>query len=292
MFEWLGLQLRTNKEMALQVSINPTIWNGKPAIVAVVRDFTERKKFEQELISAKEKAEELNEIKSNFFANMSHELRTPFVGILGYALMLKERLTDEKDIEMIDGIITGSNRLTETLTKILSITEIEFDKTELVLQEVNITDIIEEVYIQFVKAAERKKLNFYKKIKFESLSMLTDSKLLFEILNNLVSNAIKYTDEGWIEISGSIEVKRGDKYLKLKVTDTGIGIPKNKEEIIWHEFRQASEGTTRSHQGTGLGLSIAKKYTDLLGGKIYLETPKEKGSQFVIELPVTKITSS
>ena len=226
----------------------------------------------------------MNKIKSNFFANMSHELRTPFVGIMGYASMLLEKVTDPESIELVSGIITGSERLTDTLTKILDVTKLEFDKTEVYISEESIAEIIEKVYYQFVKAAEKKGLSFTKKILFESLLIKTDKKLLTEIINNLVSNAIKYTDEGWIIISAEIQQKNNDRFLLIKVSDSGIGIPKDKESIIWQEFRQVSEGSTRSFQGTGLGLSIAKKYTELLGGKIYLSNSGSKGSTFVVEL--------
>ena len=252
--------------------------------IAIKEDITEHKRIIQELTIAKEKAEEMNKIKSNFFANMSHELRTPFVGIMGYASMLLEKVTDPESIELVSGIITGSERLTDTLTKILDVTKLEFDKTEVYISEESIAEIIEKVYYQFVKAAEKKGLSFTKKILFESLLIKTDKKLLTEIINNLVSNAIKYTDEGWIIISAEIQQKNNDRFLLIKVSDSGIGIPKDKESIIWQEFRQVSEGSTRSFQGTGLGLSIAKKYTELLGGKIYLSNSGSKGSTFVVEL--------
>lgn len=254
--------------------------------IAIKEDITDQKLLIKELRAAKEKAEEMNKVKSNFFANMSHELRTPFIGIMGYAYLLKEIIVDEETLEMVNGIITGSERLTDTLTKILEVTKLEFDKTEVFIENVNVSEIIERVYKQFVIVAERKNLAFYKSIHFDTQHVRTDKKLVTEILDNLVNNAVKYTLNGSIEISGKIKKNNNEKHLILEVRDTGIGIAKDKQEIIWEEFRQASEGTTRSFQGTGLGLSIAKKYVGLLGGKIYVQSVLNEGSTFVVELPI------
>jgi len=254
----------------------------------------ERLKVEEDLKIALEKAEEMNKVKSYFFANMSHEIRTPFVAIRGYAELLREELTDPEDRELVERIITGADRLTDTLNKILTLTKLEFDKFEIKLKELNIYEVINYSFKFFSKEAEKKNLNFIKNIFKErnynekELIIKFDEEALEEILNNLLSNAIKYTEKGSIELKADIEKRNEDEFLVIKVTDTGIGIPKEKQNLIWEEFRQVSEGVNRSFQGTGLGLAITKKQVELLGGKISVESEEGKGSTFIVELPIRR----
>lgn len=261
----------------------------------LLTDITDRKQMEQDLIAAKEKAEEMNRVKSHFFANMSHELRTPFVGIKGYSELLSETITDPESKEMIDGIIDSSNRLIATLNKILSLTKLEFDRPEIELKEFNLKNVLEDSFKLFSKTAEMKNLLYTKNIFSErsygdeQIIVKSDERLLREILDNLLSNAIKYTEKGSIELRSEIEKKEEGEYLFIKVSDTGIGIPEDKKELIWHEFRQVSEGVNRAFEGTGLGLTIAKRYVELLGGKISVESELGKGSTFIVELPLQRI---
>ncbi len=280
---------RKNGEMYWESSIITPITNEKGEIinfVAIKEDISEKKKMIKDLIEAKEKAEEMNRIKTVFFANMSHELRTPFVGIMGYAELLSETLTDPEAKEMADGILNTSIRLTDTLTKILDITRLEYKKIEANRDLVNIKSVINEIYMRYKKPAERKNLSFSKLINVDNNFISTDENLLAGILNNLVSNAIKYTDEGTVKIDVYKEITNSKYKLIIRVSDTGIGIEEEKKEIIWEEFRQVSEGTTRNYQGCGLGLSIAKKYTELIGGNIYLESKYGAGSTFFLEIPL------
>jgi len=247
-----------------------------------------------ELVIALEKAEEMNRIKTIFFANMSHELRTPFVAIRGYAELLLEILTDPEDKELAEGIIKGADRLTDTLKKILSLTKFEFDKQENELKEINLSEIISDLFNLYTKAAEKKNLNFIKNIfterhyNEEELIINFDEEALSDILNNLLSNAIKYTEKGSIELKADIENRNEGESLVIKVTDTGIGIPKEKQALIWDEFRQVSEGISRNFQGTGLGLAITKKRVELLKGKVSVESEEGKGSIFIVELPILR----
>jgi PAS domain S-box-containing protein len=262
----------------------------KNRVFGVIRDITEKKKMIEELIAAKEKAEEMVKIKSFFFANMSHELRTPFMGLMGYAQLLLELVKSEEEREMVEGIIRTSNRLTNTLTLILDFTKLEFDKTEIFLEEINPGNLISEVYNQYLAAAEKKGLSLIKEIHFEPFNMTTDGRLLSEILINLINNAIKYTDNGWVKIEGIKRTEDNeDELLDILVSDSGIGITNEKQSIIWDEFRQASEGTNRAYQGTGLGLSITKRYTELIGGKIELISKFGEGSTFKVEIPIKKV---
>jgi len=243
-------------------------------------DITERKKFERELIEAKEKAEELSNIKSNFLSNMSHELRTPLHGIMGFAQLLRETLDGENG-EMADVIFKSGKRLMETLNLILNFSKAEAEKISINKKTVRIERLISEVYNLFEINAKQKGLQFEKTVKPKNLAIETDEKLLIDILNNIVNNAIKFTDTG----SVTIEACARNKDLIIKVADTGIGISKHNKEIIFEEFRQESEGLSRSFEGTGLGLTISRKYTQSLGGEISLESELGKGSTFTLIFP-------
>lgn len=255
-------------------------------VISVLRDVTEKREMINELIAAKEKAEVMNEVKTIFFANMSHELRTPFVGIMGYADLLYEELEDPEQKEMAEGILSTSNRMMETLTKILKYSKMQIKDTEINHEEVDITGLINSIHKNFLPVAKKKNLIFDKILHTGSMKIISDEDLLTDILNNLVSNALNYTNEGSVTIELTSKIKSGKNILAISVSDTGIGIPKDKHDIIWHEFRQVSEGRSRDYQGTGLGLAITKKYTELLGGKISLESDEDKGSTFILELPV------
>ena len=260
--------------------------------LAVKQDITEKKKIVQELIVAKEEAEEMNRVKTIFFANMSHELRTPFVGIMGFAELLTEILTDPETKEMAEGILKTSVRMKDTLTKILNLSKLEINEIQIFPKKIDIHNLINNVYKQFSIAAVKKNLTFNTYVNVTHSVIVTDETSLIEILNNLVSNAIIYTNKGGIKLSAETQIKNENEMLVIKVADTGIGIPPEKHDLVWKEFRQASEGTTRSYQGTGLGLSISKKYVELLGGNIHLKSEEGKGSTFIIEIPVVSNDNS
>ena len=220
---------------------------------------------------------------------MSHELRTPFVGIMGFAELLTETLTDPEAKEMAEGILRTSIRMKDTLTKILDLSKLEVNEIQTFPRKVNIKELLSSVYKQYSIAAAKKNLSFNTHVNVGEPFIYTDEILLSEILNNLISNAIIYTNKGGIDLYAENRSKEGKQLLIIKVADTGIGIPTEKQELVWREFRQASEGTTRSYQGTGLGLSISKKYAELLGGKIFLESKEGSGSTFTLELPEIEI---
>ncbi|MEJ2614661.1 MAG: PAS domain S-box protein [Ignavibacteriaceae bacterium] len=288
--EWRGdfLNKKKNGELFWESALISPIINNKGEItnfIAVKEDITEKKKITDELINAKEKAEEMNRIKSYFYSNISHELRTPFVGIMGFAELLREQLEDPEQKEMAEVILNSSSRLTETLNKILDITKLEFNKAEINLQKVDVVSLIKRVQVLYSKTALKFNTEIRTSHSADHIYIKTDENLLQEILNNLVNNAVKYTKNGLIEIISNTFEKENKKILRIYVKDNGIGIPKEKQDLIWMEFRQASEGFNRSSEGTGLGLSITKRYTELLKGKIYMESKPGEGSVFTIEIP-------
>ncbi len=252
----------------------------------------------RELRIALEKAEEMNRVKSYFFANMSHEFRTPFIGIKGWAELLYEILPDPEHRHMVELILKSTERMLETLTKILNMTKLEFDKQELSMSYFDIRNLIEDTFNLLKATAEKKGLNYSMKIfgskdyGTESLMIQSNENALKEILENLLSNAIKFTEKGSVELSAEIEERNNKEYLILKISDTGIGIPREKQEIIWQAFRQVSEGLNRNFEGTGLGLTITKKFVELLGGEIFLQSEVNKGSTFTVEIPINRVNQT
>ncbi len=290
--EWRGEfhNKRKNGELYWESALLAPIINERGEItnfIAVKEDVTEQKKLNQELIEAKEKAEEMNKVKSYFFANMSHELRTPFVGIMGFSELLVESLPDSDYKEYALQISKSARRLTDTLNKILDVTQLEFSKYELDQSEVDINELVTEISGLYSQSCKKNNSNIKTKLIFDKRLIRTDKKLLEEILNNLISNAVKYTEDGSIEVTTERIIIDNKNILELVVSDSGAGIPKEKQDIIWQEFRQVSEGFNRSFEGTGLGLSIVKKYVDLLNGKIYLESEVGKGSIFKVQIPIS-----
>ena len=294
--EWRGefFNKKKNGELYWEAATISPIHNDKNEIekfIAVKEDVTEQKKLTQELIEAKEKAEEMVKLKSYFFANMSHELRTPFVGILGFAEILKETLENREEREYAEQILKSSKRLTDTLNKILNISRIEFDKVEVKNTQVDVCKLLKSIESFYSNSAKINNTTITSSVEEDNLTVLTDPKLLEDILNNLVSNAIKFTENGTITLSAKRIIDKDDARLLITVKDTGIGIPMEKQSLVWQEFRQVSEGYNRSFEGTGLGLTITKKYVELLNGTIALISEEHKGTSFIISLPITKSNS-
>jgi PAS domain S-box-containing protein len=288
--DWQG-EIRNRKkngEIYWDAALISPILNDEGRItnyLAINEDITEKKKMIEELIIAKEKAEEMNRVKSNFFANMSHELRTPMVGILGFSEMLMTEFKDKPDyFTMIKSINSSGQRLLETLNMILNISKLEAAKVEPVLTATNIVPLIRESYQFFESAASRKKLQYELSVLDDRILCNIDAFLFLSIINNLINNAIKFTSAGAITVV--VQISNSDAVIR--VSDSGVGISQENLNLIWEEFRQASEGYNRSFEGTGLGLSISKRYTELMKGKINVESVIDKGTTFILTFPLVE----
>ncbi len=247
-------------------------------------DITRQKQAEAELVSAKEKAEENDRLKSAFLANMSHEIRTPMNGILGFARLLQEpKLSGEEQQEYIRIIANSGVRMLNIINDIIDISKIESGQMKVGVQESNINEQIEYIYTFFKPEVERKGLQFSLRNSLSSKESIikTDREKVFAILTNLVKNAIKFCDNGSIELG---YVKKGSN-LEFFVRDTGIGILQDRQQAIFERFIQADISDKRAFQGAGLGLTITKAYVEMLGGKIWLESEPGKGSTFYFTLP-------
>jgi len=254
----------------------------------VSRKMTEQQliKTNIELVTAKEKAEESDRLKSAFLANMSHEIRTPMNGILGFAgLLRKPDLTGKTQQKYIGIIEKGGARMLNIINDIISISKIEADLMEVNIQESNINEQIEYIYTFFKPEIEAKGMQFSFRNSLPSRETIikTDYEKVYAILTNLVKNAIKHSEKGSIEFGYN---KKG-KYLEFYVKDTGVGIPEDRHKAIFERFIQADIADKMARQGAGLGLSISTAYVELLGGKIWVESEEGIGSTFYFTLPYT-----
>ncbi|MBC8490484.1 MAG: PAS domain S-box protein, partial [Bacteroidetes bacterium] len=264
---------------------------GEKEMFCIDIDITERKQAEEELIKAKEKAEESNRLKTAFLNNMSHEIRTPLNGITGFIGLLQDSEIDaEKKKEFFDIINKSSNRLIATVTDILDISRIEAGEVKVSKTEVSVNKILEEQYSFFNCEAKSKglELNYKPGLTDGEARFVTDKHKLEGILTNLIKNAIKYTEEGEITFACSLKKEKDINVLEFYVKDTGIGIPANRTEAIFNRFEQADIEDTRAHQGSGLGLAIAKSYVEMLGGTIRVISEVGLGSTFTFSIPYTK----
>jgi PAS domain S-box-containing protein len=261
-------------------------------MVAVFNDISKRKQVEHDLIKAKDRAEESDRLKSAFLANMSHEIRTPMNGILGFAGLLKEPgHSGEDQQEYIRMIEKSGIRMLNIINDIIDISKIEAGVIKLDIKETNINEQLDYINTFFKPEVERKGMKLYlnKTLPEQEAMIKTDREKIFAILTNLVKNAIKFTNSGYIEFGYQLIHDNKTSKLEFYVKDTGIGIPKDRQEAIFERFIQADLVDKMALQGAGLGLSIAKAYVEILGGKLWVESENGTGSTFRFTIPYNTI---
>ena len=287
--EWFGEFHNKKKDGTLyweSASISP-ILNSQGIIthyIAIKEDITERKLIEQQLIKAKEKAEESDRLKLAFLANMSHEIRTPMNGILGFTELLKEQnLSVDVQQDYIKIIEKSGKRMLNIINDIINISKVESGQIEVTPSETNVNEQFEYLLTFFKPEAAHKKISLFltKELSSKDTFIKTDREKLYAILTNLIKNAVKFTNEGSIEFGC---VKKGE-FLEFFVKDSGLGISHSQKKIIFERFRQANDIISRSHEGSGLGLAISKAYVEMQGGKIWVESEEGIGSTFYFTLP-------
>lgn len=251
--------------------------------VAIKEDVTERKKLLEELVVAKEKAEESDKLKSAFLANMSHEIRTPMNGIIGFAEFFKDpNLSFDLRKKYADVVVESSKQLLSIVNDILDISRIESNTLHICKETVSVNEVIQQVSDFFAPQFAAKNLQFSLHLGLEDdAAIITDKSRIRQIITNLLSNAIKFTEKGEIKLGYTLGQ---DSNLIFYVEDSGIGISEKHKEIIFERFHQVQH-PSKKYGGTGLGLAISHKICALLGGNMWVESEEQKGSIFYFTIP-------
>jgi PAS domain S-box-containing protein len=260
---------------------------GITGLVGIGHDITERKRVEEELIKAKDKAEESDRLKTAFLHNISHEIRTPMNAIVGFSALLGEPDIDPQTQKAyVEVIMQSSNHLLSIISDIVDISNIEANLVKTIKSAINVNLTLKSICNQFLPKAEEKKIKLECEYELSGSDALiiTDSTKLNQILSNLVNNALKFTDKGSIKLLYKLK----ENFLEFSVSDTGIGIPPDYHERIFNHFYQVQNTISRMYEGTGLGLAISKAYVELLGGKIWLTSEPGKGTSFFFTIPYKK----
>ncbi len=264
----------------------------KEVFYSVIHDISDKIKAEKELVKAKEKAEESDRLKSAFLANMSHEIRTPMNAILGFAALLKdEELSKEEKSQFVDIINSSGYSLLEIINDIIEMSKIEAGQITINKKETEVNQMVSSIYKQHSLLASKKniELRYVPDSLKQNITLLLDETKVKQILTNLVNNAIKFTDEGYVEMGYKVL----DTEIEFYVKDTGIGISKENHKLVFDRFNKITWDTDskKIYPGTGLGLSISKAFVDKMGGRIFLESEKGVGTTFFFTLPL-EITES
>lgn len=279
-----------NKITYVLSHVKPILYKGFNAYAFTLQDITELKQTEQELIRTKIQAEQANRAKSDFLANMSHEIRTPLNGITGMVNLMQKSNPNDQQKRFLNIIESSSKSLLQIINDILDISKVEAGKMTLSPSDFSLSHVLSSIEkLLLSKAKERNNeliINIDKNI---PEFLFGDDLRIKQILINLVGNAIKFTENGEVSITVSNTYITQDLIeLKVAVSDTGIGISKEKQKNIFNSFVQADGGTTKRYGGTGLGLTITKTLIQLMDGSIWVESEENKGTTFIFTIHVLK----
>jgi len=290
-FENSELELITISGGKVPVLMNSTAVRDEKGNIlhsrSVLQDISKLKETEEELVYAKDKAEESDKLKSAFLANMSHEIRTPMNGILGFSQLLSDRdISDQERDKYIEAIDKSTHQLLHIITDILDISKIEAKQETILRTAFNLNELLDEIIVFFSPMANQKNLSllYVKNQSFDESKIISDPEKLRQVLTNLIGNAVKFTEKGTIEL----KVKSSDDKIYFCVQDSGIGIDPILHNVIFDRFRQVELTYSRKYGGTGLGLSLAKSYVEMMGGTIGLNSAPGQGSTFIFDISLVK----
>ena len=275
-FEWMHLNAQ-GQEISCEMRLVRMPSGDRVLIRCSVTDITERKRFEREMIKAREKAEELSRLKSAFLNNMSHEIRTPLTAIIGFSAILSEEGSPEQR-ELVDLIEQSGKRLLNTLNAVLDLSMLEAGSLNLDNEWFDVVEAVQEKMTALQPFAREKGIGLEIVSPASRIPTYLDRTCLDRILTHLIDNAIKFTREGRVAVVISAEVGR----VSIRVEDTGVGIDQSFHPYLFDDFIQESTGLDRSHQGAGLGLTVTKRMVTLMGGEVSVESTKGQGSVFEI----------
>jgi len=299
----LTLESRTDNKLRDAVQSDMLLAACRTLGVAI-----ERAQAQEELRQANEYLERVSQMKSEFLASMSHELRTPLNSIIGFSDLLKRQIAGNlapRQLNYVNAIEKGGQHLLDLINDILDLSKIEAGKIELHLELVSIPDLCRECLKMIQPRAQKKRIALSLELDYHIGQVTLDERRLRQILINLLSNAVKFSAEGErVKLGGRLsygnelaQEKRPDRspinastpYLCLEVADTGIGIPEDKQHLLFRPFQQIDSSLTRQHEGTGLGLALTKRLAELHGGTVSVESEENQGSTFRVWLPLTEL---
>ena len=265
--------------------------DSRVKIIGTFQDITERKLIEMELLKAREVAENSMKVREVFLANMSHEIRTPMNAILGFTRLLVDSDLSKEQKSFIDAIHFSGENLLVIINDILDLSKIQSGKMTIEKHDFNIQELLTGILSVMRPKAHEKGLALTSKIDQQLPAVIKgDSVRLNQVLTNLISNAIKFTEAGSVILEINFTAtEKDDISIEFRVTDSGIGIPEDKQAVVFDNFVQASSDITRKYGGTGLGLAIVKNLVDLQEGKISLTSRVGAGSTFIVHLPFQKV---
>jgi two-component system, OmpR family, aerobic respiration control sensor histidine kinase ArcB len=279
-------------EVIVQLSTKRPLYDAQGKIYGIVGntiDITHLKKIEEELRAAKEKAEAANKAKTEFLENMRHDIRTPLTGITGFASIIREETTDPKVKEYVDNLTASSDALLDLLNEILEVIKVSSGEIPILRKKFNLQKRLQEI-INLTQSRARQK-NIELQFDFDPLIptyLIADSMRIHRTILELVSNALNFTDKGYVRLSAKLATINGrEAIIKILVEDTGIGIEPTKQDEIYLRFKRLTPSYEGIYHGAGLGLAIVKQFIDELEGEIYVESELGKGTTFTCVLPLS-----